>query len=62
MWGMHTDGDLPGVRPLPEQIGIEEGCDLLVSGRIFEGFWPGVHDIVDWNELVLHIVDCESCF
>jgi hypothetical protein len=55
-----TDCEFPGVGEIPEYEGLEdEGYGLVVGGR-FEGFRPGVHDVVDREELVLDIFDGES--
>jgi hypothetical protein len=57
-----TDGDFPWVCPFPEYGRIEKEANGLIFSWIFEGFWPGVHDIVDLEELVLDICNGKSGF
>ena len=58
--GGRTDGEVPGVGEGPESGGREQEGYGVVVGGMFEGFWPGVHDVVDREELVLDILDGES--
>jgi hypothetical protein len=50
-----TDGDFPGICPLPEDFGLEKERDGFIFCWIFEGFRPGMQDILDVEELVLDI-------
>lgn len=60
--GSITDGDIPWVGEFPERDGVEERCDVLVFGWMFERFWPCVHNVMDGIELVLYFLDSESFF
>ena len=56
-----TDGEFPGVGKLPEQEGVEEMGYGLVFGGIFEGFGPGVHDVLEGEKLILDVFDGVGC-
>jgi hypothetical protein len=51
----NTNGDFPGIRPLPENVRVKKEANGLIFSWIFEGFWPGVHNILNLEELVLDI-------
>ena len=55
-----TDSEVPGVGEGPESGGREQEGYGVVVGGMFKGFGPGVHDVVDREELVLDILDGES--
>lgn len=58
--GGWTDSQVPGVGEGPEAGGGEEEGYGVVVGGIFKRFGPGVHNVVDREELVLDIFDGES--